>query len=249
VTRIDHLSPSEQRRIWDAKPVLRTVYGEYFEKIAAARVPGVSVEIGAGSGGLGDFVPAVWSTDIVHSAFVNVVADAQALPFPEGSISNIVGVDVLHHLEFPALFFAEAERVLRDGGRIILVEPAITPISRLFFKLFHPEPVDLDADPFVVGKRDPERRPFDSNQAIPTLVAGRHRDRFHRRHATLRVATARRLSLLAYPLSGGFRPWALVPVRWVPFILRLERILAPFIGRLMAFRLLLVIDRSPRRRS
>jgi SAM-dependent methyltransferase len=235
-------SPAEQRRIWDAKPTLRAVYQEYFDEISAARVPGRTVEVGAGSGVLADSLPGVWSTDVVPSPFVDVVADAQALPFAPGSVANIVGLDVLHHVEFPDRFFEEAASVLSDGGRIVLVEPGITPVSHLFFRLFHPEPVDLDADPLETGERDPARRPFDANQAVPTLLAGPYRDRFHRRHPTLRLTTARRLGLLAYPLSGGYRRWTLVPARLAPRLLRIERRLTPTLGRFMAFRLLLVIE-------
>jgi SAM-dependent methyltransferase len=236
-------SPAEQRAIWETKPVLRAVYQEYFREIDGARGTGPTIEIGAGAAVLQGMVPEVWSTDVVPSPFVDAVADAQALPFATGSIGNVVGLDVLHHIEFPDRFFGEASRVLRSGGRIVLMEPAITPLSRVFFTWFHPEPVDLRADPLATGERDPARRPFDANQAIPTLLAGPHRDRLHRRHPDLRVTTARRLSFVAYPLSGGFRPWSLVPRRLVDPLLRAERRLPEVAGRLAAFRLLLVIEK------
>jgi 2-polyprenyl-3-methyl-5-hydroxy-6-metoxy-1,4-benzoquinol methylase len=44
-------------------------------------------------------------------------------------------VDVLHHLEFPVVFFREAARVLRPGGRVLMVEPAITWGSSFFYRL------------------------------------------------------------------------------------------------------------------
>jgi hypothetical protein len=51
------------------------------------------------------------------------------------------------------------------------------------------------------------------------------------------------LSPFAYPLSGGYRPWCLLPERFVEPVLRLENRLTPTLGPLMAFRMLLVIER------
>lgn len=36
-------------------------------------------------------------------------------------------IDVLHHLAKPKLFFGEARRILEPGGRLIMIEPAVTP--------------------------------------------------------------------------------------------------------------------------
>jgi SAM-dependent methyltransferase len=238
------LSPEEFRAVWDAKPVLRAVYRDYYARIARWCRPGMTIEIGAGSGNLRDEFPGVVASDINASPFLDLVLDAQRLPFADRSISTVVGVDVLHHIEYPRRFFVEARRVLHPGGRIVLIEPAITPLSWVMFKLGHPEPVDLRVDPLADGQPDPHKHPFDSNQALPTLVAGRHRDRVER-ELGLTVAHVERLSLVAYPLSGGFRSWNLMPARWVDLVLRAERRLERPLGRIAAFRLLLVIERPP----
>jgi 2-polyprenyl-3-methyl-5-hydroxy-6-metoxy-1,4-benzoquinol methylase len=63
----------------------------------------------------------------------------------------MVMVDVLHHIEFPTVFFREAERVLRRDGRLIMMEPAISRVSTLFYRLLHQEPVRTSGDPFIEG--------------------------------------------------------------------------------------------------
>ena len=73
--------------------------------------------------------------------------------------------DVLHHLERPRLFFQEAERVLGPGGRVVMIEPAITPLSGLFYRNFHPEPVIMSAGPLLDGPLDPMPDAFETNQA------------------------------------------------------------------------------------
>jgi SAM-dependent methyltransferase len=171
-------------------------------------------------------------------------ADAQRLPFADACAANIVMVDVLHHLEFPVVFFREAVRVLRPGGRVLMVEPAITWGSSLFYRLFHHEPVRTSADVLADGSPDPRRDPYHSNQAIPTLLATRDRERFHRLFPALRIASVQWFALAAYPLSGGFQPWSLLGDGVARRLLRIERALEPTLGRVAGFRMLLVIEKA-----
>ena len=59
----------------------------------------------------------------------------------------------------------------------------------------------------------------------------------------MRLIEVRRLALFTYPLSGGFRRWSLLPERCVEPFLRVEQWLEPVLGRFMAFRMIVVIER------
>jgi ubiquinone/menaquinone biosynthesis C-methylase UbiE len=89
------------------------------------------------------------TTDVQYAPWLDCVADAHRLPFAAGMLATIVMVDVLHHLEHPATFFQEAERVLQSGGRIVMVEPTITWGSTLFYRVFHQEHVRTSANPLT----------------------------------------------------------------------------------------------------
>jgi SAM-dependent methyltransferase len=243
VPREQTLTPDEFRLLWESKPVLRAVYQDYYQRIGSWIRGEPTVELGAGAANLKASIPQLIASDIVPSPRLDLTLDAQALPFQNQSVSNIVGVDVLHHIEYPSEFLSEAERVLKPGGRVILVEPAITPVSRLVFKLGHREPVMFGVDSLARGRPGSSRHPMDSNQAIPTLLVGRDRARLELQFAGLRVAYVKRLSLVAYPLSGGFRSWCLLPLAFVAPVLRAERCLSPLLGRIMGFRLFLVLER------
>jgi SAM-dependent methyltransferase len=66
-------------------------------------------------------------------------ADAQALPFSDASFEAVVFVWSLHHVGGPATALGEARRVLRRGGRVIVVSatPDNTPddVQALFREL------------------------------------------------------------------------------------------------------------------
>jgi SAM-dependent methyltransferase len=237
-------SLSDYRLTWTQKPLLRRIYNDIYDRIAAACVEGTTLEIG---GGIGQFklrFPDVIATDIQSAPWLDLVTDAQNLPFERGSIANIVMVDVLHHIEFPLMFLREADRVLRPGGRLVMAEPAITLGSSLFYRMFHQEPVRMSEDPLIVGKPDAMRDPYDSNQAIPTLLVSRERERLAELLPSLRFIRTDWFSLWVYPLSGGFRRWSLLPDRAGSFILGLEKKLEPVLGRFLAFRLLAIMEKQ-----
>jgi len=238
---------ADYRTVWERKPVLRLVYDDFYDRIAAACGPGRTIEIGSGIGNLKRRLTEVVATDIQRAPWLDCVADAQRLPFADACAANIVMVDVLHHLEFAVVFFREAARVLRPGGRVLMVEPAITWGSSLFYRLFHHEPVRTSADALGEGAPDPSRDPYESNQAIPTLLATRDRERLHRLVPTLRIASVQWFSLAAYPLSGGFRPWSLIGEGIARRLLQIERALEPILGRFAGFRMLLIIEKATKR--
>lgn len=233
----------EHREVWRVKPVLRRVYGGYYRRMAAWARPGRTLEIGGGTGNLKQFLPDIVSTDIQHAPWLDTVADAQRLPFRDGSFHNIVMFDVLHHLERPGMFLSEATRLLVPGGRVIVMEPGMTPVSRVVYGLFHEEPIDMTARPLDAGGITAGRDPYDANQAIPTLLFRRDRRQMEAAFPGLRVVAAQWLALFAYPLSGGFKAWSLIPEALVDPVLKVEDWLLPVLGPLMAFRLLGVLER------
>lgn len=236
----------EHGRQWREKPALRTIYLDLYRRMAAELKPGATLEIGGGAGIFKDFAPDVVTTDILAAPWLDLVADAQALPFASASFDNIVMFDVLHHIEFPPRFLREAARTLRPGGRIIMVEPGISPVSWVFYKLLHPEPVIMSGDPLADGTPQKGRDAFAANQAIPSNLVGRDRHRLHTAFPEFTVTRAQWLSLFAYPLSGGYKPWSLIPAGLVAPVLALENALSPLLGRLLGFRLLAVIEKAAR---
>lgn len=241
MTAIDSRTEGNRHQ-WQRKPALRAIYNDLYGRMAAHCIPGRTLEIGGGSGNFKQFAPNVVASDISFAPWLDLVCDAQRIPLASHSASNIVMFDVLHHIEFPRLFLGEATRILKPGGHIVMIEPAITPASWPFYRFVHSEPVRMSDDPLAEGLPDRHRDAFAANQAIPTLLIGRYRHRLAALFPALTVRHVEWLSLVAYPLSGGFQSWSAVPERLVPAILRLESALAPWLGRFFGFRMLIVME-------
>lgn len=231
------------RAIWQEKAVLRELYTGWYRDMAAWLVPGRTVEIGGGSGNLKEYASGVWCTDVVTLPWLDAVVDAQHLPFQSGSLANLVLFDAFHHLEQVALFFDEALRVLPAGGRIIIMDPYISWASWPVYRYLHPEPVDFGPDPLMVTFSRPDRRPFDANQALATMLFERDAARFRARYPEFTLRSLTRLGFFAYPLSGGFDYPSLLPAWAVRPLVTLEQRLA-WLGRWLAFRILIVLERQ-----
>ena len=235
---------NEQRAAWERKPALRALYRGWFEDLRRrmSRVPGANLEVGAGIGQLRDFVPGLKGLDIELTPWTDLVGDAQRLPVRDAALANIVCFDVLHHLPRPALFFADAARALAVGGRVLVMDPYVSPLSFLVYRFLHPEGVSMAMDPYDATRDICSDVPFDSNQAVATRMFFKDADRFEQVFPNLRVVERRRLALLAYPATGGFGGRALLPDAAISVIHKAER-LTPFLAPFMAFRTLVVVER------
>ena len=235
------------RASWERKAGLRTVYSDYYRQLSdALPQDGLTLEIGSGAGHSLGLLRATFRLDVLPCPWINVVADAHALPFADESLDGIAMLDVLHHLARPRRFLAEAARILKPGGRLAMIEPGITPLSWIFYRFLHDEPVDMSADPLADPEPSGWRDPFESNQAIPTLLFAHERNRMAllKRVPELHVVTHRWLSLIAYPLTGGFKSWTLISARCARWILRFEERLVPLAGAWAGFRLFVVLEKA-----
>jgi SAM-dependent methyltransferase len=233
------------RGVWEKKASIRLLYRDFHRRLLDGCPEGRVLDIGGGTAHIKDFRPDIISADILSFPGIDVVADAHRLPFPDEFFTRVVMLDVLHHLERPVEFLKEASRVLKPGGRLAMIEPAMTAVARRFYHYFHGEPVDMNADPFAQMAINPDRDPFEANQAVPTLLfaTSAARRRVEEAVPTLRVRSVRWLSLFAYPMSGGLQNWSLISAALVPAMLALEEKVPEAVRRQIAFRMAVVLER------
>lgn len=157
-------------------------------------------------------------------------------------MANLVMIDVFHHLAYPMTFLREVSRVLQNGGRLIIVEPAMTLVSVPVLKLFHHEDMSMRADPFA-DRPQTGPNPPDANMALPHLVFVRNRNKLAGVFPDMAVTKLNWFDLWAYPLSGGFQRWSLLPAALARPLLALESKLEPLLGRLLGFRMMVVLEK------
>lgn len=128
-------------QVWTQKASLRYVYQRRFKEIESLLVPGNILEIGCGNGMFTQYLgERCVGIDIdKNSTGANVIADAQNLPFRQGTFANVVAVNVFHHIHHPLKFLEEIRNVLKLKGRCIICEPYMGLLNTLVFRLFHHE--------------------------------------------------------------------------------------------------------------
>lgn len=233
----------KHRKVWKEKKILRHIYGNWYKKINKDLSHGKTVELGSGIGSFKDFNSDVITSDYQNQPWLDMSFDAHAMPFKKSSVSNLVLLDVLHHLENPIGFLKEAVRVLRKGGRVIMLEPYPSLFSLPFYRIFHPEPFIFNTDYFLKNNVSNSKKPWDSNQAIPYLIFFRDNKRFQKKFKKdFKILKVEKLSFILYPLSGGFENRSLIPEFSIPVFNFLEKLLQPF-KSLLAFRCYIVLEK------
>jgi len=229
----------QHRETWALRPELRAVYHGFFATLleaAGGRRP--IVELGAGPGFFREYCPESISTDVIFTPWVDVVGDGCRMPFREASAGAVVMLDVIHHLPKPLDFLAEVSRILRPGGRLVAIEPWITPLSYILYRYFHHEDCVLSIDiaqPF----RSTGKQAFDGNAAIPYRLV---RSLQTRPTAGLRLVRCEPFLGLAHLATLGFKRQRSVPGSIICAAELCERIAGP-LGRLASTRALLVLEK------
>ena len=231
------------RRILESNAFLRKVYVNWYRIIRSAAPTGAGavVEIGSGPGFLRAVLPEAVTSDVFPCPGSDAVINAHALPFAADTLRAIVMTNVFHHLRDPGRFLGEAARCLRRGGRMIAIEPWVTPWSRFVYGHLHHEPFDPDAA-WRLDDGDPL---FQANNALAWIVFHRDHKRLLLDFPSLRLAAIRPMTPLVYLLSGGMSLRPLMPGWSYTFWRSLEACLLPFVGVSALFALIVVEKVAP----
>ncbi len=215
------------------KPMMKGVFSEFYDTCVSldkkhfATSKGKRIEIGAGVSFFKKKYPEIISTDIKKAENLDMVVDAQNMPFEKGSIHAIYGINCFHHFPNPNLFFKELERVLEKGGGCILIDPYYGMVAKRFYKkIFDSETFDTTQKEWVnesLGFMN------GANQALSYIVFKRDRKKFEEMYPNLEIVIQKPLNnYMRYVLSGGLNFRQILPSSFSLVIKFFELVFIPF---------------------
>jgi len=231
-----------RKQIIGSKPFLKAIYDEWYSLLAERLPPieGGVLELGSGAGYFDRFIPGLIRSDVFPCPGVQVVADARHLPFPDAALRAIVFTDVLHHMPDVRKFFAEASRCLRIGGKVLMIEPWVSPWSRLIYTRLHHEPFLPEAADWSFPSTGPLSG---ANGALPWIVFVKDRKKFESEFPQFTIEEIRPFLPFRYLVSGGVGMRSLMPGFTHPVWKNLERMLEPGMSKLAMFSLVALCRR------
>jgi SAM-dependent methyltransferase len=164
------------------------------------------VELAAGIGAARDFIRcrSLLLTDVDDGDWLDVGGvDATATPFDDGRFDFVLISNAIHHLAHPIRLFAEAARILKPGGVLLIRDVRCSLLQRAAARLTKVEGYDYDVDVFDPDAvlSDPANA-WSANNAVPDLLFA-DIDRFEREVPQFRVEWQRDDECLVFLNSGG----------------------------------------------
>jgi SAM-dependent methyltransferase len=236
---------TKNHELWNRKPILKIAYRDLY-RLAAGQLSNLPdskiVELGSGMGHIREVIPQCVTTELFPFPWIDRIENAYQLSFEDESISDLISTDVFHHLKYPGTALTEFHRVLRPGGRVILLEPCMSLLGLIVYGIFHVEPIAITKQIEWLAPEDwsPEHLDYYAAQGNATriFVGKQFRSQLNRWKSVKTI----RLSALTYAASGGYSGPQLYPTGMYSAVKSLEKILDLF-PSLFATRLLVVLEK------
>ncbi len=223
----DPARAAELKDTIQGKKALRRIYEEIYESYAAclARCPpeGLVVELGSGGGFVKERIPQVLTSDVLPYEGMDRVVDATSMPFEAESLRALLMLNVFHHIPDVPAFLGEAERVLKPGARVLIVDQFPSLLSKPIYRFLHDEPFDPKAKDWSFASTGPLSG---ANGALAWIVFERDLEQFKLRFPGLELVSFRPHTPMRYWLAGGLKRWTLLPGWAFPLATVVDRMLA-----------------------
>ncbi|MBF0299200.1 MAG: methyltransferase domain-containing protein [Oligoflexia bacterium] len=106
------------------------------------------LEIGSGTSPIKIFYPSIITSDVMPLPYLDHCFDVHDLglydKIKDESLDVVVMTNVLHHLQNPLIAMEQISKKIKPSGRVIIVEPFFSIVSKFVFTKFHHEKMDFD---------------------------------------------------------------------------------------------------------
>lgn len=201
---------------------------------------GLRVEFGSGIYPLKSTDKNIISSDIVFSNRVDLILNAENMNLKDQSVKTIFMQNVFHHIGNPEKFFLEANRVLKVGGGIIMIEPYFNFLSSLIYS-------NISENEFFDKKQaswvNNTKSMSGANQALSHNIFIRDSYIFKNKFGNFEILKISPLNnYLRYLFSGGLNFKQLFPSSLFFILKIIEYLLRPF-NKLLAIHYCIVIKK------
>jgi SAM-dependent methyltransferase len=236
----------KNRITYTNKPLIRAINQDYYRDIKKYIYKNNKkkiLELGSGGGNIKKMIKECITSDQFKNENIDRIENIYKINFKKNSISNIILIDVFHHLQFPSLALKEIHRVLIKNGRIIMMEPAMGLIPRIIYKIFHYEPngFNLKINWNNIPKKIPPSNQYFAAQSLPWRA-------FFLKELNLKskykIKLIRPFSDFAFLLSGGYSYKAFYPKFLYSFIKLIDKMLTCISIKIFSARMLIVLEKN-----
>ena len=236
---------SKNRHTYQKKKLIKLIYKNYYKDIKKYIIKNnqyTILELGSGDSNIKKIIKECVTSDQFRKRNIDRVENIYKINFKNDSISNVVMIDVFHHLKYPGLVLKEINRVLIKNGRVIMIEPAMGLIPRIIYKIFHYEPngFNLKINWNSVVKKIPSANEYFAAQSIPWRL-------FFLREVNLKrykIKLIKPFSDFAFLLSGGYSYNSFYPIALYPFVKLIDKLLTYISIKIFSARMLIVLKKN-----
>jgi len=231
-------------KIIQQKTFLKCFYEKCYLQIAKlvpTSITGPVLEIGSGAGFLKEYIAGLLTSEILHIPNVDVICDAQRLPFKPSSLRAIVMVDVFHHIPNVKSFISTAASCVKPAGTVVMIEPWNTRWSQFVYQYLHHEPFDQYASEWNLASTGPLSQ---ANSALPWIIFERDREVLGELFPEWQLKAVNLHSPVSYLLSGGISYRVSLPAFFFKICNSFENLLKPWFGYWAMFATIVMISRA-----
>jgi len=244
---VNHLKlDTQHNKILNNKKILSLHYEKFYNIIKKnlSNKNGIILEIGSNGPYIKKKIKKCITSNYYLSNKIDKKLNIYNLKIKNESLSNLVMIDVFHHLRFPGYALNQIKKKLKINGKIIMIEPAMGLIPRMIYHFFHPEPNGMNLD--VKWYKKPKKIDLFKNNYF--AAQGLSWRAFYRKELKLPnnliVEKIKPFSHFAWIASGGYSFPSLYPIFLYKFVSKIDNILTVISSELFSAKMLIVLKKK-----
>ena len=224
------------------KEILIKIYRDYYKDLynnIYKPEEGKNLEIGSGPSFIKSIIKDCITSDAFYDEDLDRKENVYKLNFQNDEISNLLMIDVFHHLQYPMAALKEMNRVLEKKGRVIMIEPSMGLLPRIIFSLFHKEPNGFN---FFISNKEVVKNDikFFAAQSFPFRIFYKKELNFSKYFKLIKIENKSDFSFLG---SGGFSFPAMYPNFCYKFIKVMDKYFSYF-PKIFSARMIVVLEKN-----